>query len=108
MEDDAYKSHSSTTIDNTSIVIVSMLLDEDRWMMVQEIEHVSGIPKNHDTLHFNRTSPEQKVCDVVGTIHAVSHVKTTLYWTLSETFDSLPKRRNWIFAGIISTSAVDF
>ncbi len=37
VEDDAH-SRPSTTIDYTSIVIVSMLFDEDRWMMVRKIK----------------------------------------------------------------------
>ncbi len=49
MEDDACTSHPSNTIDNTSIVIVYMLLDKDRQMMVWEMERASGIPKT--TIH---------------------------------------------------------
>ncbi len=38
MEDDTHIGHLSTTIDNTSIAIVSVLLDEDRRIMVWEME----------------------------------------------------------------------
>ncbi len=41
MEDDVY----TTIIDNTLIAVVSILLDEDRQMMVRKMEGVSGIPK---------------------------------------------------------------
>ncbi len=57
--------------------------------------------ENNDTQHFNRISDEEKVCGVVGTIiYAVSHTKTTLYGTVLETFDSLQKGRNCLFAAI--------
>ncbi len=49
MEDDAPTASSSATIDNTLIAVVSTLLDEDRQMMVQEIEGALGIPKT--TIH---------------------------------------------------------
>ncbi len=37
MEDDAHHDCTSAAIDNTVIAIVSMLLNEDRWMMLREI-----------------------------------------------------------------------
>ncbi len=47
-KDNARTSHPSTTIDNILIAIMSTLLDEDRQMMVWEIEGALGIPK---TIH---------------------------------------------------------
>ncbi len=45
MEDNVPTSRPSTTITNTSIVIVSSLLNKERWMMVWEMEkcQVDGI-----------------------------------------------------------------
>ncbi len=54
--------------------------------------------ENNDTPHFNRISDEEKDCSVVGTAHAVSRTKTPSYGTVSETFDSLQKGRNCVFA----------
>ncbi len=54
--------------------------------------------KNNDTPHFNWKSEEEKCCGMVGTAHAVSHTKTRLYGTVSETFDLLRKERKCIFA----------
>ncbi len=54
--------------------------------------------KNNDTPHFNRVSDEGKSCGMVGTMHAVSYTKTASYGTVSETYDSLQKGRNCVFA----------
>ncbi len=45
MEDKACTSRPSITIDNTSIAIVLTLLDEDRLIMLWEIERVLGTLK---------------------------------------------------------------
>ncbi len=47
MVDDELISQPSTTIDNTSTVIPSILFDENenRQMMMQDMEGTSGIPK---------------------------------------------------------------
>ncbi len=54
--------------------------------------------KNNETPHFSQISDEEKSCGTVGSAHAVSCAKTTLYGTVSETFDALWKGRNCIFA----------
>ncbi len=54
--------------------------------------------ENNHTLHFNHLSDEEKGCDIVGTAYAVFHAKTMLYRTVSETIDSLRKRRNCVSA----------
>ncbi len=89
-----------TTIDNTSIVIVFMLLDEDKWMMMWEIELAWGIQKKKkdDRTHFNWIFGEEKYCSTVDTARTVSHVKLMLYGTMLETFDSLRKGKNFVFA----------
>ncbi len=57
--------------------------------------------ENNNTPHFNRISDEEKDCGTVSSTHTVSHAKTTAYGTVSETFDSLRKGRNYVFQWII-------
>ncbi len=96
MEDDAHTCCPSTTIDNTLIEIVSMLLDKDKRMVVWETE--GAYTKNNDTPRFNQIPDEEKCCRVVGTAHAVFHSETTSYGSVSETFDSLQKGKSCVFA----------
>ncbi len=94
--DDVSAGCPSTTIDNTTNAIMSILLDEDRQMMVWEIKGASGTKNNIP--HFNWISDEEKGSSKVGTAYAVSCTKTMLYRTESETFDLLGKERNCSFA----------
>ncbi len=57
-----------------------------------------GYTENNNTRHFNWISDEGKGCGNVGTANAVSCAKTMLCGTVLETFDSLQKGKNYVFA----------
>ncbi len=98
MEDNAGTGHPSTTIGNTLTAIVSTLLDEDRWITVWEMEWVFGILKT--VIHHILTKYLMKKKVAVWWIpHMLfPHTKTTSYGIVWETFDSLQKWRNCVFA----------
>ncbi len=98
IENNVHTSHPSTALDNTLIVIMSTLLDADRWMMVWEMEGTSGTPKTTIYRILTEYLMKKKVVAQWCTIHAVSSTKTMLYETVLETFDSLWKGRNCVSA----------
>ncbi len=97
MKNDACTQYSSTTIDNTLTSVVSVLLDEDRRIMVREIEGVTGTPKT--TMHHILTKYlMKKNVAAQWLLHMLFPAQKTLYGTVAETFDSLQKRRDCNFA----------
>ncbi len=82
-------SQLSKTIDSISIVIVSTLLNEDRRMIVREIEGVSNTLKTMIYHILTKYLMKKKVAVQWYLTCCLPH--KNMYRTVSETFDSLPK-----------------